>query len=146
MSFPLFSFSRDAVSGHHFALMLIRGPVPQELNRRMVAELGVAATPVVEHFDAIEQIDLRIFPRCVARAMHPFVLQVVKETLRGRVVPAVALAAHRTHHVVFSELALERMDREPALNALLMATWRHPLQEIVAVHSDQGSQFSGKPF
>jgi hypothetical protein len=36
--------------------MLIRDPVLQELNRRAVAERGVAATPVVEHFDVIEQI------------------------------------------------------------------------------------------
>ena len=35
-----------------------------------------------------------------------------------------------------------RMDRELALNALLMAVWRRqPTQEVI-VHSDQGSQFS----
>ena len=91
--------------------MLIRDPVLQELNRRVVAERGVAATPVVEHFNVIEQIGSRILPRRVACAMHPFVLQAVKETLRRCVVPAVTLAAHRAHHAVFSELALERMAR-----------------------------------
>lgn len=35
-----------------------------------------------------------------------------------------------------------RMDRELALNALLMAVWRRRPQEEVLVHSDQGSQFS----
>lgn len=35
-----------------------------------------------------------------------------------------------------------RMDRELALNALLMAVWRRQLKETVLVHSDQGSQFS----
>ncbi len=35
-----------------------------------------------------------------------------------------------------------RMDRELALNALLMAVWRRQLKETVMVHSDQGSQFS----
>jgi len=35
-----------------------------------------------------------------------------------------------------------RMDRELALNALLMAVWRRQPQETVTVHSDQGSQFS----
>lgn len=35
-----------------------------------------------------------------------------------------------------------RMDRELALNALLMAVWRRQPQETVMVHSDQGSQFS----
>lgn len=35
-----------------------------------------------------------------------------------------------------------RMDRELALNALLMAVWRRqPTQEVI-IHSDQGSQFS----
>ena len=36
----------------------------------------------------------------------------------------------------------ERIDRELALNALLMAIWRRQPKETVMVHSDQGSQFS----
>lgn len=35
-----------------------------------------------------------------------------------------------------------RMDRELALNALLMAVWRRQPKQTVLVHSDQGSQFS----
>ena len=35
-----------------------------------------------------------------------------------------------------------RMDRELAINALLMAVWRRQPQSTVLVHSDQGSQFS----
>jgi len=35
-----------------------------------------------------------------------------------------------------------RIDRELALNALLMEGWRKRPQQIVLVHSDQGSQFS----
>lgn len=35
-----------------------------------------------------------------------------------------------------------RMDRELALNALLMAVWRRQPESEVIVHSDQGSQFS----
>ncbi len=35
-----------------------------------------------------------------------------------------------------------RMDRELAINALLMAVWRRRPDEEVLVHSDQGSQFS----
>ena len=35
-----------------------------------------------------------------------------------------------------------RMDRELAINALLMAVWRRQPKEPVIVHSDQGSQFS----
>ena len=35
-----------------------------------------------------------------------------------------------------------RMDRELAINALLMAVWRRQPKQEVLVHSDQGSQFS----
>jgi len=35
-----------------------------------------------------------------------------------------------------------RIDRELALNALLMAVWRRRPQQEVLVHSDHGSQFS----
>jgi putative transposase len=35
-----------------------------------------------------------------------------------------------------------RMDKELALNALLMAVWRRQPRQTVTVHSDQGSQFS----
>lgn len=35
-----------------------------------------------------------------------------------------------------------RIDRELAINALLMAVWRRQPKETVMVHSDQGSQFS----
>lgn len=35
-----------------------------------------------------------------------------------------------------------RIDRELALNALLMAVWRRQPKQTVMVHSDQGSQFS----
>eukprot|EP01036_Dinobryon_divergens_P062055 gene62055-biopygen41756 len=34
------------------------------------------------------------------------------------------------------------MDRDLAINALLMAVWRRQPQSTVMVHSDQGSQFS----
>ncbi len=36
----------------------------------------------------------------------------------------------------------QRIDRELALNALLMAVWRRQPKDEVIVHSDQGSQFS----
>ena len=35
-----------------------------------------------------------------------------------------------------------RLDRELAINALLMAVWRRQPQSTALVHSDQGSQFS----
>ena len=49
-----------------------------------------AATPVVEHLDVVEQVGDGLFSCGVARAVHPFVLQVVEETFGRRVVPAVA--------------------------------------------------------
>lgn len=36
-----------------------------------------------------------------------------------------------------------RLDRELAINALMMAVWRRNPKAPVIVHSDQGSQFSG---
>ena len=71
----------------------------------------MAATPVVEHLDVLEQVgDCRV-PRDVARAVDPFVLEAVEEALGGRIVPAVALAAHRTDHAVLGERGLEQATR-----------------------------------
>ena len=42
-------------------------------------------------------------------AHEPSRFQVVGEALGDRVVPAVALAAHRTLHAVFNQLVLERL-------------------------------------
>lgn len=39
-----------------------------------------------------------------------------------------------------------RINREPAMNALLMAVWRRQPKDTVMVHSDQGSQFSRSHF
>ncbi len=47
--------------------MLIRDQVLQDLNRRVVAERGVATTPVVKHLDVIEEIGDRFVSRGVAR-------------------------------------------------------------------------------
>ena len=69
------------VSGRDLPLVLTRDPVLQELNRRAIAERGVAATPVVEHFDVVEQVGDGLGVRCVARAVPPFVLQAVEEAL-----------------------------------------------------------------
>ena len=105
--------------------MLIRDPVLQELNRRVVAERGVAAAPVVEPFDVIEQIGDRHLPRRIACAVQPFVLQAVEETLRGRVVPVISLAAHRADHAVVAELALEGLARMLGVPIRVMNQPRH---------------------
>jgi hypothetical protein len=79
-------------------------PILQELNRRAVTQRGVAATPVIEHLDVLEEIGLDLGPRRVGGAVPPFVLQAVEEALGRRDVPAVALATHRRRHPVFHEL------------------------------------------
>ncbi len=66
---------------------MLADPVLEEPNRRAVAQRGVAATPVVEHLDVLEQVGLRVGSRYVGRPMHPLVLQAVEEALGGRVVP-----------------------------------------------------------
>jgi hypothetical protein len=43
----------------------------------------VAATPVIEHLDDLEQIGLGVGPPQVSRAVHPLVLQAVEEALSG---------------------------------------------------------------
>lgn len=42
----------------------------QELNLRVIAKPGVAATPVVEDFDVVEQIGDRFHSHRVARPVH----------------------------------------------------------------------------
>jgi hypothetical protein len=39
---------------------MLADPVLQEPNRRVVAQRGVAATPVVEHLNVVEQVGLRV--------------------------------------------------------------------------------------
>ena len=65
--------------------MLIRDPVLQELNRRTVAKRGVAAAPVVEHFNVVEEVGDGFTTRVVAHSMHSLVLQTVEEALCGRI-------------------------------------------------------------
>lgn len=81
-------------------------PVLQELNRRTVAQRGMPAPPVVENFDVLKEIGLRMGPRRVDRTVHPLVLEAVEEALGGCVVPAVAFAAHAGDEAVRLEYAL----------------------------------------
>ena len=82
-------------------LMLNADPVFQEFHGRGVAERGMLPSPVVERLDIVEQVDIRCSPRTVAEVMPPLILQIVEETLRRRVVPAIAFAAHRAdQHVL----------------------------------------------
>jgi hypothetical protein len=64
-------------------LVLTRDAVLQELNRRAVAERGVAATSVVEHFDIVEQVGDGLCTRGVARAVHRSFFRLLKELSVG---------------------------------------------------------------
>lgn len=105
-------YKGTASSGH--LLMLIRNHVSQGLNRRMAAGRGAAAPPVAEHFNAIKQIRSGLVSRRVLRAVHPFVVQTVGETLRRRAVPEIFLTAHRSKHAVIAAPAPESRTRIPA--------------------------------
>src|SRR3972149_9028112 len=87
--------------------MLSTDPVPQELNRRLALERGVAATPVVEHLDVLEQVSDDFLAGGVACAVDPLILEAVEEAFGRRIIPAVTLAAHRADHAVLGELGLE---------------------------------------
>src|SRR3990172_8746190 len=87
--------------------MLSTDPGIHKLARRLVAEGGVATCAVVEPLDVVEHVSRSRLPGGVPGAMHPLVLQAVEEALGGRVIPAVALAAHGTDHAVAGELLLE---------------------------------------
>ncbi len=87
--------------------MLSTDPVLQEPNRRLALERGVAATPVVEHLDVLEQVSDGFLAGGVACTVHPFVLEAVEEAFGRRIVPAVTLATHRADHAVLGELGLE---------------------------------------
>ena len=57
--------------------MLSADPVFQEFHGRGIAERGMLSSPVVEGFDVVEQIGLRVGACTVAGAMHPLILQAV---------------------------------------------------------------------
>jgi len=49
-------FSKDIALVYYFQLMLMRDPVLQELNQRVVAERGMAETAIVNQLDVVEQV------------------------------------------------------------------------------------------
>ena len=88
--------------------MLRPDPVCQVVLWRGIAERGMFAPAVVEQLDVIEGVSNSFLSGFVAGAMHPLILVAVEEAFRRRIVPAVALAAHRTDHAIFLQPAPER--------------------------------------
>jgi hypothetical protein len=111
--------------------MLIRDPVVQKLNGRPIGARGVAAIPVAEHLDVVEQVGNRFGTGRVARTIRPFGLKADDEALREHVVPATALAARRADRAVLAELDLENVVRV--------------LTAPVRVMSQSRQQFSPEP-
>lgn len=64
---------------------MLADPVLEEPNWRAIAQRGVAAAPVVEHLNVLEQVGLRVVSRRVGRAVHPRVLQAVEDALGGQI-------------------------------------------------------------
>jgi hypothetical protein len=89
--------------------MLSADPVIQEPGWRLVTQRRVQPLPVVEHLDVLEAGRRHLAARREADTMHSLVLEAVEPALGRGVVPAVALAAHRTGHAVFGKLALKGM-------------------------------------
>src|SRR5687767_590063 len=78
-----------------------------EVNRRQVAERRVDALAVVERLDVIEDAGPSLLARPVVLVVDEFGLQGVEEALLGRVVVAVALAAHAGDDAVRFEHSAE---------------------------------------
>jgi hypothetical protein len=98
-------------------------PVLQERRRRALAQVGVATTPVVEGFDVLELVGLRVSSRRGGRAMHPLVLQAVEEALGRGIYPAVALAARLGGDAALGKLGRHHVTR---LLATTLAVEDHP--------------------
>lgn len=75
-------------------MILSFDPVVQERGRGQVGQAGVAAAPVVEHGDVLEQIARGLVSGRVAHAMHPLVLEAVEEALSRRVDAPMSSGAH----------------------------------------------------
>lgn len=65
------------------------------------------AFSIVEHLDVFEHVGLGRLPGGVPGTVHPLVFHAIEEALGGRIIPAVALAAHGTDHAISGELVLE---------------------------------------
>jgi hypothetical protein len=86
----------------------------------------VATTPVVEGLNVIEHIGPSFVTRGVPAFMNSLFCKVVEEALGDFVIPAVALAAHRTLLAVFGQFVLERLAGvlTAAVAVMRLSAWR----------------------
>ena len=66
----------------------------QERGRGQVGQAGVAAAPVIEHGDVLEQIARRLVSSRIACAMNPLILEAVEEALGRGVDAPMSSGAH----------------------------------------------------
>ena len=72
----------------------------------IVAERGVTAQPIVEYFDALENVLCRLFARVVLAMVDEFALERPGEALDTGIIPTVACAAHVGGDTVFTQQTL----------------------------------------
>ena len=94
------------VLGPQFPHGLSRDPKSHELPRQPIAERGVATTSDEDDLDVIDPIGARGVMRRVVSAVYQCVFQAVEETLRRRVVPAIALAIRRAGYSRLNQFVL----------------------------------------
>src|SRR5689334_18148506 len=105
----------------------------------------MTTTAVVKDLDVLKQISGRLFTRMVSLPMYSFIFERVEEALRRRVVPAVALAAHRAQHSVITKLGLKRFTgvlaaaigvmNQPRLRCSSQARYAQRLYDELSAHA-----------
>lgn len=81
-------------------------PVRQELGRRHLAERGGTAPPVLNLFDAFEQVGDHSRHARSSAIHEPLDLQPVERTIGRCIIPAITLATRRTPHVALAQIPL----------------------------------------
>src|SRR5690606_15149581 len=71
-----------------------------------IAQFRVTTLPVVDDLDPFDHVSLGFIACSVAAMVNTLELQGAEEALRARVVPAVALAAHRADDPMLGQHAL----------------------------------------
>lgn len=71
-----------------------------KLGRGLIAEGGVAALPIIKHFEIFKDLLLGLVSCEVLSMMNEFPFQGAKEALDAGVVPAIAFAAHASRDTV----------------------------------------------
>lgn len=95
------------------------------LLRRLVAEGGVDRQPVVVALDGGEHAASGLIPRGPLALLDEFDLESVEEAFHGRVIQAVATAAHGLPHLTCAQEPLIIISSVlRAVNALLYVEWR----------------------